>query len=771
MSRYPSPRRCAVAACLVLTAQLHGTPATAAGTGVPDSLAATRDTLAAVAADEVVVTASRYGRDVHLNITNIPRAELQQRIDTDDIPVLLEDVPGVYASSDAGNGIGYIRGFDQKRVGVMINGIPLNDPEDHQVYWVDAPDLVSSLQDIQVQRGITNSIGATTAIGGTVNLLTEIPSRNAGTRVRVMGGSYDTVLGSAVLNTGLIGRGLTSTTRFSFLQSDGYRERSGSNLWGLYWGGRWEGGAHTLQANVYTGHEITHQAWYGIPEAQLHTDRRANPETYPNAVDDFRQPHYELHHTWRLSDRVTLRQAAYWIHGYGFYENRKDGRNVTDFNLDAVLGLDPQDYPDGVDLVRRKLVRKDQLGWVPHLEIRHRSGRLIVGGDVYDFHSDHWGNVTSVLSDPDLRDLGDGVKYYGARGHKTAWSTYVNEMWEALPGLTLLADLQYQHKDYDFAQQRVGHFQGENRHAYRVDYDFFNPKGGLSWELPSRPLGGKMALYGHVGVTHREPSDAELFDTWDGPDDIGAAPLFRHAVPVDDNGDGVTDYLQWSDPIVKQEKAVDYETGLSWHGRRLSCTVGGYWMDFDHEIVPYGAVDDDGRAVRGNAGRTWHRGVEIGLAARPDDATLLKIAFSRSWNEFRDFTALFDPDTWEPARRNYDGNPIPLFPDVLLSASLRRDTGPLRSTVRVRSVGRQYLDVTGDERRTIAGHTTVDLDLQLDLPRLAPRLAGDVRLDVRIRNLLDERYETSGYYDAWEGGNIVIPAAERNVLAGVRYSF
>ncbi len=733
------------------------------------------DTLVSDIRDEIVVTASRYGQNVHLNITNITRDQLQQRLDTDDIPLLLEDVPGVYASTDAGNGIGYtylnIRGFDQKRVGVMINGIPLNDPEDHQVYWVDLPDLASSLQDIQVQRGITNSVGATTAIGGTVNLLTETPSRTAGGRASFLAGSYDTWKGSLALDSGLLGDHVSSSIRYSRIETDGYRDRSGSELWGLFWSGRWEGDRSSVQVNVYTGHEIAHQAWYGIPENLLETDRTANPETYPDAIDDFRQPHYELHHRWEISDRVVLEQAAYWIHGYGFYENRKDGRDVEDFGLDLALGLDPETYADGVDLIRRKYVRKDQLGWVPHLEIRHRGGRLIVGGDVYDFDSDHWGDVLGVLDVPQYRTLPGGLKYYGYDGDKTAWSTYVNEMWEVLPGLTLLADLQFQHKDYTFRQEAVGHFTGENRHAYSVDYDFFNPKGGVSWELPSRPLGGRMALFGHVGVTHREPTDAELFDTWDGPDDLGVAPLFRRSVPIDEDGDGQVDYLQWSDPYVSEEKAVDYEVGLSWRGRRLSWTLGGYWMNFDDEIVPYGAIDDDGRSIRGNAGRTWHRGLELGLAALLSDDHTLKIAASRSWNEFRDFTATFDPNAWEMGLYDYRGNPIPLFPEYLLSAALESRFGPVASTVRVRSVGKQYLDVTGNEERTIDAYTTVDVRLAVDLRRAGLDLPGDAVLDVRIRNLLDEEYETSGYYSEWDGGNILIPAAKRNVLAGLRYSF
>ncbi len=753
-----SNRFAAMVCATVLLAAAHAPAATAPA-----------DTAAVHQSSDVVVTASRYGENVHLSHANLTREELADRIGTVDIPLLLEDTPGLHAWSDAGNGVGYtylnIRGFDQKRVGVMIDGIPLNDPEDHSVYWVDLPDFASSVEDVQVQRGITNSMGATTAIGGTVNLVTDLFTPERELRLSAMGGSYGTWKQSASYQTGLIDGRFQSALRLSRLASDGYRDRTGTEMWGVFWSGRYLTENSTTRLNVYTGREESQHGWNAANEVDLEIDRRHNPETYTNAIDDFRQPHYELHHEVRLSDRFTARNSVFWIHGEGFYENLKEGEDAADFSLDALLGLDPSAE---VDLIRRKNVDKNQVGWVPHLELRHGGGRTFVGGDIYDFHSDHWGDVLHV--DGVAPWLGEDPHYYEYTGDKQAWSVYVNEMWEALPGLTLLADLQFQHKHYRFKQSEVGNFADADRHAYEVDYDFFNPKGGLHWELPSRPFGGTAALYAHVGKTHREPTDGELFDTWDGPDDVGVAPLFRTSVPVDEDGDGDFDYLEWSEPYVRQERAVNYELGASWRGERLSLTFNGYWMDFDHEIIAYGAVDDDGASIRGNAEKTLHRGVELGLAARLTDTHALKMAASKSWDEFETYLATFDPDTWTGGTFDLSGNPIALFPQHLASVAVESDFGALYTRLRLRSVGKQHLDNTGLHERTIDGYVTLDLAAGVDLG--GP--AGHTRLDLRVNNLLDEMYETTGYwYDQnYDGrGRWLIPAAGRNVLAGVHYVF
>ncbi len=728
------------------------------------------------AAEEVVVRASRYGADVHLSQTNLTREDIESRHADLDVPMLLEDTPGLYASSDAGNGIGYtylkIRGFDQRRVGVMVDGIPLNDPEDHQVYWVDLPDLASSLEDVQVQRGVTNSLGGMTAIGGTVNLATDILTVEPEMRAGLFAGSYGTAKQSLLYNTGLRGGRFSSALRVSHLESDGYRDRTGSDQWAVFWSGRYVTPNSATRINVYTGREQSLHGWNAIDEQTLARDRRANPETYHNAVDDFRQPHYELHHSWDLSPSLTLENSAFVIHGEGFYENFKEGEDAVDFGLDLRLGLQPDDR---ADLVRRKWVRKDQVGWVPRLTVAHPDGRTVVGGDAYTFHSNHWGDVLSVAGFGPA-DLGEGWKYHEYTGDKTAWSIYVNERWEALPGLTLLADLQFQHKRYEFLQEPAGNFQGSLRNAYTVEYDFFNPKGGVFWDVPRDLLGGDLGLYGHVGRTHREPADNDLFDTWDGPDDLGVAPLFARSETVDEDGDGDVDYLEWFEPLVREERVLNWEGGISWRTRRVSLTLNGYWMDFEDEIVPYGGVDEDGLAVRGNADRTLHRGLELGLAADLSPRHRLRLAASRSWDEYDDFSVFEDvyDDEWNyvgTVRRDYSGNPIPLFPSHLLSATLESGFGPVAATLRVRNVGEQHLDSSGRDDRVLEGYTTVDLGFSAPLDRLGLAAAAGVTVDLRLRNLFDEEYATNGYYDGWAGSNFVIPAAERNFLAGLRARF
>ena len=722
------------------------------------------DTVSHVTAD-VVVTASRYGEDLHLSHTNIAAEELARRVGVEDIPMLLAGTPGLHAWSDSGNGVGYtyltIRGFSSHQIAVTINDIPLNDPEDHSVYWVDVPDFASSVHDIQVQRGITNSIGGATAVGGTVNLVTDMLALERGGRTSTMFGCFNTWRTMAEYQTGLVDGRFQSALRWSRVESDGYRDRTGSKLWGVYWSGRALLGDHTLQANVYTGREESQHGWNAAHEDDLAINRRANPETYKNAVDDFRQPHYELHHGWTVSDRVSLRNTAFWIHGAGYYENLKEGETAADFSLDRSLGLAADDE---VDLIRRKNVDKDQLGLVSHVKVDHGGGRTIVGGDVYDFHSDHRGNVLSVLGVNPTMD----EDYYRYRGDKTAWSIYANEMWEVLPGLTLLGDLQYQHKVYRFMQDEVGNFTGADRHAYEVDYGFFNPKGGVYWDTPAMPFGGRWGLYAHIGVTHQEPGTDDLFDTWQGPDDLGVAPLFRTSVPVDETGDGVADYIEWSDPQMVEERAVNYEFGTSWRTDAVSLKINGYWMEFENEIVAYGAVDEDGMAIKGNAGTTLHRGVELETAVWLTDAHVLKVAASRSWDEHEAYTTNFDPEVWTPGEFNLSGNPISLFPEHFLTVALDSQFGAVDTSLRFRSVGRQFLDNTGNADHTIDSFATVDLAVGVDIGALLGPSTVSTRLDLRVNNLLDEEYETWGY---WYNGRNLIPAAGRNFLVGVHTSF
>jgi len=714
---------------------------------------------------DVVVTESRYGSDTQLNVTNITYDELQLREPDLELPLLLQNIPGVFAYSDAGNGLGYtylkMRGFDQRRVGVLFNGIPFNDPEDHQIWWVDLPDLPASVQDIQVQRGVTNSVGGMTAIGGTVNIVSrDLTARPQGL-FSLNTGSYGTNRQMIQYQTGnLNGSGFRSLLRLSRQETDGYRDRSGHDGWAVFWSGRYDTRNTSTMINIYTGREVTHHAWDAVPASVLAINRRANMETYHNAVDDFRQPHYELHNTWYMADNLELTNRVYYIRGEGFYENFKADQRAGDYALDRLP--DVADSTD-IDLIRQKWVRKDHVGWVPHLSWNQGAGRLLVGGDWYTFHANHWGDVMWAEGFTPA-DFSDGFNYHQYTGDKDQYSLYANERWRLGGGLTVTGDLHYQHKKYRFAQQEAGNFQGELLNAYTVKYDFFNPKGAVNWQAPGRVGGGEVKVYGSVGVNHREPTDGELFDTWQGGDDLGVKPLFGQSRTVL-NSDGSVAYVEWSDPLVNEERVVDYELGLSWRSPCVAFNLGGYWMDFTDEIVPYGGVNDDGSSIRGNAGQTRHRGLEMDVRTQITASQSLSLAASRSWDEFEEFTF----HDWDGSVYDYSGNRIALFPTHLLLASWAAQwTRDLRTRLRVRNTGRQQLDNSGTEARSIDPWTTVDASFWLDLGAVAgPALRG-TKAFLHVRNLADVAYETWGYY---YGENYYTPAAGRNFVVGVDHTF
>ncbi len=712
----------------------------------------------------VEVTASRYGAQERLNVSNLTAADLAKREPDQELPMLVQSLPGVFSYSDAGNGLGYtylkVRGFDQRRVGVLVDGVPLNDPEDHQVWWVDLPDLAADVQDIQLQRGVSGSVGGMTAIGGTVDVVTTPPGRRPGTRVALDTGSYGFRRQMLAWDSGLLEGGWATAVRLSRQETDGYRERSGHEGWAVSWSGRRETARTVNQVNVKTGREVSRHAWDAVPESMLLVNRRANLETYHNAIDDFRQPHLQWHHTRKLGDRLTLVSRLYHVRGDGFYENYRAGETAEGFGLDRPGGPAPEDE---LDLVRRKWVSKRHTGWVPSLTWDQGGGRLLVGGDAYTFRSEHWGEVlwaqgfaADAFTTP--------WRYHDYTGDKDAWSLYADQRWGLGSGLQATLNLQFQHKRYRFAQHEAGNFTGERLNSYTVVDEFFNPKAALDWTVPGAVAGGVLQVYANAGINHREPTDNELFDTWEGGDDLDADPLFGRSRELRDDEGNVTG-VEWYDPLVRPERVEDLEFGFGWRGPALAWTLGGYWMDFEDEIVAYGGVNEDGSGIRGNAGRTRHRGLELTARMKLGERHELALAASRSWDEAVEFTF----HDWDGSVYDYAGNPLALFPRHLALATWDGNWGEgLRSRVRLRSTGRQWLDNSGESDRTIEPWTTIDLSLWLDLREAGLVRGSEVTLFAHLRNAGNVEYETWGY---WFGENYYTPAAGRNVAVGIDCGF
>ncbi len=732
----------------------------------------------------IIVTGTRAVEgETPVTFDNLSQQQISERYTASDVPMLLSEMPNTFSYSLTGDNLGYsflkVRGFDQKRVGVMINGIPLNDPEDHQVYWVDMPDFAESVEDIQVQRGVGSSIYGTSTFGGSVNIVTQNFASGKSTTVGFGMGSFNTRKAMIEYKSGLVNNTYAFYGRFSKLLSDGYRRYSGSDLWAYFFGVERYDRDMVTRINVFGGREITHPDWYGVPESMLATDRRYKLETYSDAVDNFSQPHYQLIHDWKLSEKVNLKNSFYYVRGEGFYENLKSRKKLRDFGMDyfttrdpGLFGSDSLRYYETVgdsllyrdadgnflvkrtDLVRRKWVKKNQYGWIGQLDYDGDDGKMTVGAAAYLFDSNHFGKVLWAKNMPAVYSA--EREYYNYNGDRLAVSAYLNYLFDYSDNMKLFTNLLYEHKSVEFRQNPQALFRGGEVNRYEVSYDFVSPRLGLNYALDDHT-----GAYANISFARREPSDDDLYDIFTGPDDLGSDPLFEKADTV--KSGGTIRYIKWSDPVVKPEQVLDYELGFRYNDSQFSGKINFYYMDFKNEIVAFGTVDKDGNPVKGNAGHTIHSGVEISLNAKPFNFLTVSGNLSFSDNYFKEFKQ----QEWGGGLTDMSGNTIAGFPDVLANLRLSGHWRQFSASLLYKYAGKQYLDNTQNDNRVIAPFGVADLSLTYRLLKLF--YFPEIRLQLQVNNLFDNRYETAGYYDSWGGESWLYPAAGRNYYFGVTF--
>ncbi|NQV18271.1 MAG: TonB-dependent receptor [Armatimonadetes bacterium] len=703
-------------------------------------------------------------RETPVTFTNLGNETIKEINYGQDIPMLMMEVPNVFSYSEAGNGFGYshlkIRGFDQKRIGVMINGIPLNDPEDHQVYWVDMPDFAESTQDIQFQRGVGSSLYGVSTFGGSLNLQTN--NLNAPNRTEIFSnfGTYNTYKYGVKTNYEIF-KDYKLNLRFSRINSDGYRNNSASELWSYFTNLSRIGERSVTELNVYGGNELTHAAWYASSESDLEVNHQHNPITYDNEIDDFSQPHFELHHSFFLNDKTNLKNTLFYIRGNGFYKQFKTNRDLWEYGLAT--------EPDSLesDLVRKKNVTKNHYGWISQINFKHKNGELTFGSYLSLFNSEHWGEVEKLINFT-LPGFEKDFEYYNYSGDKQYITFYLNEMYSPISNLNLMANLYYQHINYKFDQNKAGNFEEAFLNSYDVDYNFFNPRFGINYNLNEN-----LNFYGNISFAQREPADDELYDTWYGPDDLGVTPLFAKADTVFANDDSVI-RINWKEPYVKEEKLIDYELGMTYNSGLWNIKANLFWMNFRDEIIPFGGVDDEGSPIRGNADETVHRGVELSWKTQLPYNLLISGSFSYNDNYFEKFVMYDWDENWDVVEINFKDKTIAGFPDILASGRLSYKTNPVTISAQIQHVGKQYLDNTEDEDRTIDPFQVVNASVVYKIKKVFGK--SDIILNLRVNNILDKEYETAGYYDPWggpnwSGANYYFPAAGRNFMAGVRVGF
>ncbi|MCB2198115.1 TonB-dependent receptor [bacterium] len=715
--------------------------------------------------EEVVYTADRAREDeTPASFTNLTGEEIRQQYYAQDIPPMLEMLPSVYSYSESGNDIGYsymkVRGFDQKRLGVTVNGIPLNDPEDGTVYWVDTPDLAANLQDIQLQRGVSYSASGSGGFGGAINLVTLTPGfEEARTTVNTGAGSFGTRKWGLSYNSGIIKNTYGFYGRFSQIRSDGYRDNSDVNLYSYFLSAIRYGERSQLTLNVYGGREVTHAAWDAAPESALRTNRRHNPISYDNTIDDFSQPRYELHHRFSINDNMLMENTFFYVRGDGYYEQYKDDRDLVDF------GYHYFDDPAGTtilesDVVNQKVVEKDHVGWLPRFEWVHSNSVTQIGGDLQHYEGRHYGHVIWGQNLP--QDAEPRTRYYRYDGNILFGGAYVKHTRHLDDRLTIEGQIEARTQFYAFDQLPAGNFRGAELNTFDADYLFLNPKVGLHYEV-TRDLN----LYTSLGMSHRSPTNDEYWDQWTGPDDLGVDPLFA-TVDTVLNSDGSVKRLDWTDPTIDPEQVLDLELGTRWTKGNLFINLNGYWMSFRNEIVPAGGVRD-GSPVTDNADQSVHMGIELNSGYRPAHGLQGWLNLSLSDDRLVDYTTYDWAEDWSTIEVDLSDNKIALFPSFMSNLGIGYVMKSWSIFVDHRFVGRQYLDNTENDERSIDSFSLVGVSAQYKLP-VAIGIEEWV-LSAHVNNLLDEEYETAGWYDAWAGENFYYVGATRNWFLGLSARF
>ncbi|MFI5370655.1 MAG: TonB-dependent receptor domain-containing protein [Candidatus Eisenbacteria bacterium] len=782
-----APMRLAVSLAALVLATLPPLPAragaapdTTVGKVVPITVTTRSDTLGhVVPVSGVEVSTARADR-VPIARTLLDRKEVQRRDTGLDTPMHFADLPGVYAYSDAGNGVGYsylaIRGFPQRRVSVLIDGVPLNDPQSNEVYWIDHPDILASTSQVQVQRGVGSAMYGAPSLGGSVNLETSpfsvAPALSASTGF----GSYDTWRVMGEMASGELKGGWNVYGRYSRIESGGYRDQSDTELWSYFLGLRRVGTSQSIRFETFGGPEETHLAYLGVSPDYLAgqvtgdatRDRRYNPLTYPGERDHFFEPHYVLTHTWAMSRERTFTQTLYGFDGSGYYDEQRGMQALSDYRLSSWAVADSTLYTRdhyqqdatgalvtdsngryivvNTDLVRRRWVGDRQIGWLPRLRLGTATDALTVGGELRWADGHHVGTVVSGDALPP--GTTPDSRYYDYRPYTVEGGLYARAEWSPDAALSAVADLGWRHMSYAM--------RGDQFDGIRFDqhYDFLLPRLGLTWH--TRP---GLDLHASYAYSSREPAFRDLYDG----ETAGAVPLY---------GSGNAANNDWSDPLITPEHVNDWEAGARWASGPHAFTADLYRMELRDELVYAGQFDTDlGYPITGNAARSIHQGIELAghtewaIGGGNDHGPQLTLDGNASLGDhhFVEYHEVYGTASGDTVTA--DGKRIGFTPAVTAFVAPRVSVAGTTVGAEVQYVGRIYVDNTETEANSIAPRTTLDVTASQRLP--LPGVSS-AELSFRLVNALDLQYATTGYLDYDASGALVpflTPAAPRHWFA------
>ena len=685
-----------------------------------------KDTTKVNQLDEVLVSAIRVTTKTPVAFSNVSKEELAQRNLGQDIPVLLNYLPSVVTTTDAGNGVGYtgirVRGSDATRVNVTINGIPYNDSESHGTYWVNMPDFASSLQSVQLQRGVGTSTNGAGAFGASLNMLTDTYSKKGTGEISSSFGSFNTNKNTVKFSTGLMNDHFEIAGRLSTLKSDGYVDRASSNLKSYFLQGTYVGKTTLIKALAFGGTEKTYQSWNGIDAATLETDRTFNSagmftdefgktRFYNNETDNYQQDHYQLHWNEKVSENWSTNLAVHYTKGKGYYENYKEDAKFSSYGLTPIVigGTTIKT----TDLIRQKWLDNDFYGTTFSANYKNEKLDLILGGGWNKYEGDHFGKVIWARY-ASQSELGD--RYYEDAATKADGNIFAKANYQITEKISLFGDLQLRNVHYKADSWETG--------VVNDNFNFFNPKAGLNYDIDA-----KNKLYFSYARANREPNR--------------------------------TDYENGSP---KPEKLNDFELGWRFKTAKSQVNVNGYYMRYKDQLVLTGGVDDVGSPIRKNSGDSYRLGIEVDASLKLSDKWTIVPNFTISSNKNVDFISDASGSLTNLGNTNIAYSPNFIAGNMLTFSPM----AAFRLSLLSKFVSEQYMNNIDDASGKLKDYFVNDFNASYEFSTKS--IFKSIVVNALANNIFNVDYVSNG---ADYGGGYVYyyPQAGANFLVGLTLKF
>ncbi len=641
--------------------------------------------------------------------TNLDKKEIARQNLGQDLPFLLNQTPSVVVNSDAGNGVGYtgirIRGTDATRINVTLNGIPYNDAESQGTFFVDLPDFASSVNRIQIQRGVGTSTNGAGAFGATINFSTNEVNKKAYAEINNSFGSFNTWKNTIKAGTGLLGNHFTIDARASRVSSDGYIDRASTNLRSGYLSVAYLSDKNDLRLNILSGKEKTYQAWNGVSESDLKTHRTINyagmekpGEPYDNETDNYRQDHYQLFFTHRINPNFSFNVAGFLTPGKGYYEEYRADEDYTKYGLTyPVVG---GNTITETDLIRQLWLKNYYYGSIFSLQKQSAKTRLTFGGAITKYDGNHFGEV--IWSE----QVWNGSKrWYDLDASKKDFNVYGKWQQDITDQFQLFADAQYRRVDYDLLGFR------DNPDLFINNaYDFLNPKIGLSYHQ------NNWLAYVSYSVAHKEPNR----------DDFEAG----------------------KDQQPKPETLQDWEAGIERKNNRSFLSANLYYMKYKDQLVLTGQINDVGAYTRTNIPNSYRLGIELQGSSMINKWLKAAANLTLSRNRIKNFTEYIDAYdagyNWiGQDTKFYKESAISFSPDVIGAATVTFiPVKQLNIDLLSKYAGKQYLDNTENESRKLHPYFTEDVRA---IYSFSKSWLKNVDLIFQVNNVFNKKYEPNGY--------------------------